>query len=171
MPFPALHQPTAFEVIQLPSGQIVKIPKAQPIFKPWTGQPVAENYGGKAVLDFYGEPQFAELGILRIFERAGWQGVWIDTFRRKYRTRYWPKDEVPLPRDRAFLLESIFKAAGSRAGCFDVFCWNGPKFVFAESKRAGKDKIRESQKRWIQAALACGVPADSLLIVEWKNSD
>jgi hypothetical protein len=130
---------------------------------------VRDTYGHKKVLDFYGKPQFAELGILRIMERSGWQGVWVDTYRNRFRTRYWPKDAVELPPKQANILNRIREKAGSRAGCFDVFCWKGNQVVFIECKRRDKDRIRETQKRWLQVAnLNCGIPFKSFLIVEWS---
>jgi len=169
MKFPKQLKPTAAESVELPSGKVVEIAKATPIFKPWTGKRFSrkQTYGGKAVLDFHGQPHFAELGILRIFERDGWQGVWVDTYSGKHRTRYWPKDEVELPKEKQSLLDSIYEAAGSPYGCFDVFCWKGRSYIFAESKKRGEDKIRDTQKRWFEAAIKCGVPMDSLLFVEW----
>lgn len=153
----------------MPSGKIVKIAKATPIFRLWSGTPVTDTYNNKAVLDFYGNPQFAELGILRLFERDGWQGVWVDTYRNKFRTCYWPKDSVTLVKDKASILNAIYETNGTRSGCFDVFCWKGNDYIFAESKRCNQDRLRDTQKQWIEAAIKCGVPLESLLIVEWTS--
>src|SRR5262249_19097688 len=151
------------------SGRTVQIRKAAPVFKLWRGRRLRDTYGGKSVLNFYHKPEFAELGILRIFEREGWEGVWVDTFPSKFRTRYWPRNEVALPKNKQALLDMIHQTAGCRDGCFDVFCWKGRRYVFVESKRFAKDRIRDTQKLWIQAALQCGVPTASLLIVEWNT--
>jgi len=171
MKYPEQLKPTSTERIELPSGRAVRIAKATPIFKLWTGRPVKYTYGNKAVLNFYRKPEFAELGILRIFERDGWQGIWVDSYRGKFRTRYWPADSVTLPDDKESLLNSIYEASESRAGCFDVFCWKGRDYIFAEAKQCGKDKIQDTQKRWLQAAIKCGVPRKSLLFVEWEISN
>lgn len=167
MKYPAALLPITAEAIALPSGS-VQISKSTPVFKLWQGAPVSDSYGGKPVLDFYRRPEFAELGILRIFEQDGWEGVWVDTYRRKFRTQYWPPNEASLPKDRELFLKSINEAAGSHNGCFDVFCWKESDYVFVESKRSAQDRIQDTQKRWIQAALQCGVPLSSLLIVEWR---
>src|ERR1035438_8950065 len=141
MRYPAQLQPTATERIELPSGKVVRIAKATPVFKLWTGRPVKDTYGGKAVLSFYRKPQFAELGILRIFERDGWEGVWVDTYRNnKFRTRFWPPNAVALPKDKESLLNLTYETAESEHGCFDVFCWKGRNYIFAESKRVAKTK-------------------------------
>lgn len=164
-------KPTSVEQIDLPSGKIVEVAKATPVFEPWTGQEVDDNYNGKAILNFYGKPQFSELGILQIFKHDGWDGVWVDTYHGKFRTQYWPKDSISLQPEHEQILERVYKAAKSYYGCWDVFCWKGRDYVFAESKRHKKDKIKATQKSWLQAALQCGVPMDSLLIVEWSLSD
>ena len=152
----------------LPLGSFVNIQKANPIFKPWSGAKIDDSYGNKMVLNFYGHPDFAELGILRMMERSGWNGVWIDTYRNKFRTQYWPKNEVQLPLEQETLFRQIQEVAGCTAGCFDVFCWKGNEFMFIEAKRSRKDKIRMTQRAWLQAAInQCRVPLPSLLIVEW----
>jgi hypothetical protein len=162
-------QPTAIEKIKLPARWFVEIQKANPVFKPWTGETVGDTYGNKMVLNFYGKPEFAELGILRLMEHSGWEGVWVDTYRNKFRTRFWPKDAVQLPPKQAEIFNRIREKAGSKDGCFDVFCWKGERFIFIEAKRRNKDRIQETQKRWLQAAnLKCGIPFTSFLIVEWS---
>jgi hypothetical protein len=169
MNLPKELRPTANERIKLPMRWFVKIPKVNPVFKPWTGKKVRDTYGRKAILNFYGKPQFAELGILKMMVRSGWSGVWVDTYRNKFRTRYWPKDAVELPAKQANILNRIREEVGSRAGCFDVFCWKGDRFIFIESKRCHKDTIRDTQKKWLQIAhLKCGIPFNRFLIVEWS---
>jgi len=168
MKYPSSLIPTETEKVELSSGRAVEIRKAVPVFRPWRGKPVTETYGEKAILDFYRKPEFAELGILRTFQQEGWDGVWVDTYRRKFRTQYWPQNEVSLPKKKALLLNDICQTAGSRHGCFDVFCWKPRDYLFIESKRSLQDRLRDTQKRWIAAALECGVPLSSLLIVEWR---
>jgi len=53
------------------------------------------------------------------------------------------------------------------SGCFDVFAWQDGDCLFVESKRKSKDSIQKTQKAWIVAARAAGIPLDSLLICEW----
>jgi len=69
---------------------------------------------------------------------------------------------------QSILFQKIRAKAGCRGGCFDVFAWRGNKRRFVELKRAGKDRIRETQKRWIEAARLCGIRMSDLLIVEWN---
>ena len=76
---------------------------------------------------------------------------------------------VSLPIDSEGLLKQIWRRSEQRVGCFDVYAWRGEQLLFCEAKRQGKDRIRLSQRRWIEAAIFEGVAPDSLLIVEWSD--
>jgi hypothetical protein len=166
--FPDLLKPTSEQPITLPSGYEVNVCKATPVFYQWRGAPPDDDYGGKRVLEFNREMLFAELVILRIFQRDAWEGRWIDTYRNKYRTGYWAKgDSNALPASRQVILDAIRAKAGRGGGCFDVFCWRGAETVFVESKWKGHDEINKNQKRWLEAALTLGIPLESSLSVEW----
>jgi hypothetical protein len=169
MQYPPLLHAQSIETIRLPSGHTVVIPKATPTFDRWTGDPIEDTYGGKAVLDYAGEPVFAELAILRALQESGWDGVWVDTYRRRYRVGYWAEnDKVALPREQEALLERIYEGAGASRGCWDVFCWKEGQRLFAEAKRQDRDRIRDTQRRWLEAALNVGLLEESFLIVEWS---
>lgn len=169
MRYPNELTPTGTEDFHLPNGAIVQIPKATPTFCKWNGSPPDDTYGNKAVLDFAGEPVFAEIAILRLLESDGWHGVWIDTYRRKFRTAM--DRFVELPQERRDLLENIYARAGSKTGSFDVFAWKEDVILFAESKRSKRDQIRNTQLRWLQAALKVCLSLDAFLIVEWQLAE
>jgi hypothetical protein len=158
--------PTSEEVISLPSGLLVHVPKATARFTAWQHDVPFDRYGQKAVLDFHSKPLFAELVILRLFEEAGWSGVWVDTYRRCFRADV--TECVELSADKLRLLEQIYAAGGARSGCFDVFVWKEEEIMFAESKRSGRDKIRASQMRWLEGAVRSGFGLESFLVVEWS---
>jgi len=168
MQYPEMLLPNDKEVINLPSGIKVQIPKTKPLFELWSGEAISDSYGNKTVLNFNNEPAFAELVILGSFLNDGWQGVWVDTFRRKYRTTCHPLNAVTLPTSQQEFLQSIFQRAGSRNGCWDVFCWKEETQVFAESKRFKHDSIRDTQSQWLEAALDRGLSNASFLVVEWS---
>lgn len=66
---------------------------------------------------------FAELVILRLFEAAGWRGVWVDTYRKCFGKDC--PDSVgreEIPEDKLAVLEGIYKVAAN-SGCFDIFVW------------------------------------------------
>lgn len=119
----------------------------------WPGPLPGDIYNGKTVLDWNGRPAFAELAILWSMMDAGWSGVWIDTYRKIFRRGYWDNEPVTLPEVQEELLKRIYSQAGS---------------MFLESKRNGKDRIRNSQVRFLAAALDVGVPLESFLMVEWS---
>src|SRR5437660_1144180 len=81
----------------LPSGKVA-VSKANPIFAAWLGAPLDDTYNGKAILSWHGRPAFAELAILWSMMEGGWDGVWIDTYRRKFRRGYWDSEPVALPK-------------------------------------------------------------------------
>lgn len=170
MVYPQLLVPTTTEALELPSGKVVHVPKTTPSFSLWKGNSVDDTYGGKAILSFEDKPAFAELVVLNMFRREGWDGVWVDTFRNKFRTEYWPANEVELPKEAHDLLQSINTKNGSNKGCWDVYCWKGWSFIFIECKANGKDAIRETQRKWLASAIQFGLALDSFLIVEWSAS-
>ena len=114
--YPELLSPVTTETLYLPSGTLVRLPKAEPRFLAWQGEFTGDTYGNKPLLDIDGEPMFAELSILRLFQKDGWDGVWVDTFRKKYRTAWGEKGAVKLFGDKLWLLKAINQRAGSAYG-------------------------------------------------------
>jgi hypothetical protein len=166
-PLPSYLSPTATQTLQALSGPIT-IAKATPTFQRWSGPLISDTYNGKQILDYNGRPAFAELAILWAMQGVGWNGVWNDTYSRAYRQGYWREPPVAaLPANVATTLDKVSCRAGSRFGSWDVCCWRGNDLFFAESKCAGKDSIRETQIKWLEAALAVELRTDQFLIVEW----
>jgi hypothetical protein len=131
------------------------------------------DYGGKTILRYEEESCYAELVILRCFLKSGWDGVWVETFGGQNYLRTMPSgwalkpNHVPIPAEKEELLRRIWATAKSYA-CFDVFTWKGDWIVFCEAKRAHKDRLTKPQFKFIEAAIACGIPASALVIVEWS---
>lgn len=167
--YPEMLKPAGYESIMIASRHVINVPKAMPIYLPWRGDNIIDNYNGKQILDVGGEPAFSELAILMAMRTVGWGGVRIDTYRRKLRTGYWGVEPLrELLPERAQVLDRIYTRAGSRSGAWDVYCWNGPNILFAESKRSGKDRLRNSQRYWLAAAIEEGFSAEDFLVVEWS---
>ena len=59
------------QIFLLPSGASVPIQKYFLEFKRWKGAPIPNTYNNKAVIDWIGEPVFAELAVLRLFQSHG----------------------------------------------------------------------------------------------------
>jgi hypothetical protein len=167
--YPERLMPETVENLHLPSGLDVQIPKTAPVFRPWSGEFTGDTYGSKPLLDIDGTPMFAELAILRLFQKDEWNGVWVDTFRKRYRTSWGEEGVVRLSGDKLQLLKAIHQRAGSASGCFDVFCWKDDSVVFAESKCRSKDEIRQTQLAWLEAAMQTGLDASAFLIGEWSS--
>lgn len=168
--YPPPLQPSSVERLQLTADREVDVPKAMPRFRAWRGARPDDTLGGKPLLDHGGRLAFAELAILWTLREAGWEGVWLDSYRRKFRTGYWgeePLAEIPEP--QAALLDRIGKRAGTGwRGRWDVFAWRGNGDVlFVESKWVARDAIRDSQLAWLAAALDEGLAVNNFLVVEW----
>lgn len=168
MPLEKLGQHLSREKLALSSGHIARVRKTLLRFAPWRGPSIRDTYGNKAVLDFHGKPLFAELVILRLLQRAGWEGVWVDTYRRTFRQSL-PPSRCDLPPDAQNFFERIVRANdGRRGGCWDIFAWKGRRYLFVESKRRHRDSIRATQINWYESARKVGVTANSFLILEWE---
>lgn len=157
------------ESFSLSSDVQVSIQKYFLDFKEWKGEPIPNTYNGKAVIDWNGEPVFAELAVLRLFQSHGWEGVWVDSYRRKYRTGLPDVTEpVEIPEKQKQLIESIRAKTGRSGGCWDVFVWKGDKAFFIELKRQKRDAIKESQIDWLRVCLENGLNTANFALIEWK---
>src|SRR3989344_382741 len=129
------------ETLSLPSGQRVSIQKYFLTFDPWKGAPIPNTYNGKAVIDWNGEPVFAELAVLRLFQSHGWEGegVGFDSYGRKFGAGQ-PNETEPIeiPQKQKGLVDSIRTKTGKFGGCWDVLVWEGEATLFLELKRQKK---------------------------------
>jgi hypothetical protein len=167
--YPDVLEPTSQEVVNIGFNQKICVLKTTPTFTPWIGKPIDDDYNGKQVLDIHGRPAFAELAILWAMQAENWDGVWIDTYRRKYRKGYWGVPPLAdLPSAPSKTLEKIYSRVGSRSGAWDVYCWKGKKILFIEAKRMNKDSIRETQRRFLKAGIDVGLTPENYLVVEWN---
>ena len=169
MNYPRLLHPASVERFQIAFDREIDVPKTTTRFRPWRGDRPDDTFGGKALLDYGGRLAFAELAILWTFQEEGWDGVWLDSYRRKFRIGYWdqaPLEEIPAP--QAELLTRISEQTGAGwRGRWDVLCWKNGDVLFAESKRVGRDDIRDSQRAWLAAAVDVGLTPANFLVVEW----
>ena len=161
--------------ITLPKGTVAQSPVCRPIFSPWTGARLDFDFGGKPALDYNQEVCFAELAILRIFLKHGWSGVWVEAFGGTHFLNAMPKSwslrdgHVSIPAEKEAILKRIWQT-GDTTACFDIFAWKDSEVLFCEAKRQGKDKLTDAQLRFVEGALACGIPLNSFLIAEWAYS-
>ncbi|MFZ4741692.1 MAG: VRR-NUC domain-containing protein [Bacteroidales bacterium] len=136
----------------------------------WKGNKIVDTYGNKTILDFNGNPLFAELFALRTFKEKGFSGVWADTYRRTFRTELPEKKEtkISLP---IFVTEKLNKINpnGKLSGTWDLILWKEEELKFVELKRQGKDRIRQTQIEFLERALKNGIPIENFEIFEWKE--
>ena len=167
MEWPFQSESLRRERLELASGRRVAVPVVALTFLEWRGRPLTDSYGGKPVVQFKGKPLFAELAILGVLRSVGWGGVWVDGFRGAFR-RGLPPSSCRLPAQVQRLYSRIVnRNGGKKSGCWDVLAWKGNQLLFIESKRKGRDSIRRSQRRWLEAAMKAGVPRRSFVIAEW----
>lgn len=102
----------------------------------WTVTPIGNTYGNKAVLDFKGEPVYAELFALKEFKEQGWDGVWVDTFRKRFRVELpeKSKDGIEIPEWVKTKLDQINQ--DKLSGTWDLLLWKGSELRFVELKRS-----------------------------------
>lgn len=170
----------ADELFTLPSGEQILIPKYAPTFKQWLGIPLNETFGGKTVLDVDGRPMFAELAIMNLFKRSGWQARWVETYAKSKTAPIflseWKDDKYKNQLADPIADEKILRCLSDIAeinknnygGCWDVVAWKDDSIVFAESKRRKQDRIQETQINWLTAALAYGLKPQNFTLIEWE---
>ena len=154
-------------MVQIGTHSVAKWPAR---FTQWGGMPLTNTYGGKAVIDWQGEPVFAELAIVRMLQSEGFDAVWIDGYGNRFRSSI--SEERVLPEHAKALLKTIIQSNnGKRQGCWDVLAWKGETYMFVESKRRGKDRIRGSQIQWLDAAIQAGMDVSCFRVCEWDLAE
>lgn len=138
------------------------------LFKKWLGLAILNTYGDKAVLDYKGQPLFAELVALNLYKALGFEGVWVDTYSKKFRVGLPENSEpVQLPVEIDTKLQEIILKNKSSKGVWDLLLWKDGKLKFVELKRKKKDAIRSTQIQFLNSALECGYRLDQFEIIEW----
>ena len=160
-------RPINFIPTELPSGRSLNLPHCYPIFPAWTKSTGTFLFGGKQLLNYRGDPVFAELYVLRLLQEHGWEGAWISSFGGRKCMRDMPVDaklsnRIKLRSDHEEILDKIAPKGG---GCFDVFAWRGDDVLFCECKRGKRDVLQDTQLRWIDAALHSKL--NNFLVVQW----
>ncbi len=176
--------------ITLPAGRMIHyVAGVFMRFPEWSGPPFVDDFGKKsgAMIELEGEHLFAELAVLRLLEKAGWSGRWVNTYGGggevwKYLTEW---KDVPRAEQRNRPIEDseprqlLARIAGFNKprrykGCWDIFAWRSSEFVFLECKRTtGKDKdvvVSKEQQEWLRSALYVAdreISENSFCFVQW----
>ena len=164
--------PTNTMTVSLPSGNATNLPVCNLTFSNWLGKLPDFDFGKKPIVNYKGKGVFAELAVLGLLIDSGWNGVWVETYGGIHFLKEMPtswklsQHNISIPPEKEALLRNIWKT-GKTTACFDVFAWKDSKILFCEGKHKGKDRLTKAQTKFIEGALACGVSAQSLMIVEW----
>ncbi len=155
------------------------IPERHTSFSKWTGTPLLNDFGHKGVVEFDGRPMFAELAIAEMLKREGYSVRWAETYGRNGKLPIFLDEwdergyayQVDKPIEETWVTNALASIAnlngGSYSGCWDVLAWKDGKLLFAESKRKKRDRIKETQISWLNAAIAYGLTPENFLMVEW----
>lgn len=176
--YPKLLQPQETESLTLDSA-IINIPKCTITFNKWLGEPIKETFGGKPLVTIDNKPMFAELAIMNLFLKSGWNARWVETYGKGnghpicltewIDDKYKNQKHVPIDNDNVSkTIQGISEInSNTYSGCWDVLGWHEEKLVFAESKRNKKDTIRITQLNWLKAGLKHGLKTENFLMVQW----
>jgi hypothetical protein len=160
--------------IDVPASDGAGAPRLSLVFD--TGDPAqlppgtSLAYSRKGLVDIDGTSLFAELAVVRLFRRAGWNADWWDGFGGG-----WVADgdldrghlrELPSSPARS-LVKRIVAGRGGQSGCWDVVAWTDDLVAFAECKRRACDRLTKTQGRWLRACLDAEVAIDAFVVVEW----
>ncbi len=165
--------PSDIMTVPLPSGNTVDLPVCHPTFSSWSEKLPNFDFGKKPIVNYKGKGVFAELAILGLLIDSGWNGIWVETYGGIHFLKDMPtswklsQHNISITLDKETLLKNIWKT-GKTTACFDVFAWKDNDILFCEGKHKGKDRLTKAQTKFIEGALACGVPIQSLVIVEWN---
>lgn len=170
--------PDSVEIFKIEEEEY-QIPKSNVSFANWTGKPIMNTFGGKTLLKVDSKPSFAELAIVDLFVKEGWEARWVCTYGRGKQNPFYLKEwtdenlknQENFPIKEAWVTDLLNKIAllnnNSFSGCWDVVAWKDDKIVFAESKRRKKDSIRQTQINWLRAGLKSGLSEKNFLVVQW----
>ncbi|MEK7132683.1 MAG: hypothetical protein AAB830_01395 [Patescibacteria group bacterium] len=175
MDLPAELLPTGQMLVTLSDDKTVALPVCSPTFSKWKGALPAFSFGNKQFLDYEGMPVFAEIVVLNILLKNGWQGVWVETYGGIHFLCSQPQgsklNSITIPKEKEDLLARIWRATNNKGkGCFDIYAWKNHRVMFCETKLRGKDRLTTPQIRFIDGALKNGIPKTSLLIAEWTTN-
>jgi hypothetical protein len=116
------------------------------------------------------QAMFAELAVLGLFTKEGWDGVWADAFHRKYFNRM--PNQSKGASLATYINQTLARIAGnngqSRSGCWDLILWLDRTLLFVQLKSAAaREEIKGARIGWLDAALKSGFSLSQFMVVEW----
>jgi hypothetical protein len=142
-------------------------------------KPVATGFqqawASKPQVSCDGQAMFAEIAVLSLFQKEGWDGVWVDAQRRRYFSRMPTLSKgVTLDAYVAQLLARVASAGGGTgAACWELILWHGRSVFFAAVRDAsslaeGGPLLRKGEVAWLESALRSGLAPQQFVVVEWS---
>lgn len=175
--------------IHLLSGKMVSDVAAISVRLPrWEGPAFADDFARKTagMIGLDGEHLLAELALLRLLEKDGWSGRWVNTYSARGEVWKYLTHWTDVPRadqrnrpiedaePRQLLARIASRSKGRYKGCWDVFAWRGGEYVFLQSKRSAtpeKETVTAEQAEWLHTALVFAdgeLTIDSFAVVHWE---
>ncbi|MEZ5026892.1 MAG: hypothetical protein R2739_09980 [Chitinophagales bacterium] len=139
-------------------------------FESWNGNNIKDTYGNKKVINYKNQPVYAELYIVKELKEKYINAVWVDNFRKKFRNEL-PEinNGIELPQIIKEKFDEIVSRNKTRNGCWDILAWdNKNQLHFYELKESKKDKIRDTQIKWLQSCIELGYKPENFTIIEWN---
>ena len=133
-------------------------------FDRWNGPPPASTWR-KPVVGPPARP-FAELAVAHELAQAGWVSGWVHRSGH-YLSAWEPRLRSNFPTEALGLIAEISAVSREKAGCWDVYAWRDGMPLFAELKWP-RDRIRPSQRIWMDSAIQLGVSPDCFFLVDCK---
>ncbi len=157
-------KPEESQLLTLPDGSEVAVPKRSMEFRLWSP---ARKCWNKPVLNLMGKQVCAETAVVRLLSEDQWEAVWVSS--NGYRNDLPP---APFCKLKAEAETALRKVRGTKlTGCWDVFAFKNCTPLFIECKRKKKDSITVPQREWLSAALRVGFTLENFLIIEWTAED
>ena len=139
----------------------------------WHGAPdppgLPRTWGIKPKFAVGGRRSCAELAVVDHLRRDGWDGVWVSAFGGSWLCAEWflapsfrTLAEAGAPVWAAEIFDQLRTANGGKlSGFFDVFAWREPGQVRFIGTKVARDRIRETQRRFVEIALCFHDPGNS----------
>ena len=162
------------------------------------GEPIQfapdRSWSTKPLVQVEKQALFAEVALLSLFRKSGWEGVWADGSHRKYFDKMPNQSKgVSLTTYVNQMLARIAESNGqSRSGCWDVILWSHRTLVFVAvvgerpqecrqerpqecrqerpqecRQERPREAVSEARARWLDAALRTGLSEAQFVVVEW----
>jgi hypothetical protein len=137
-----------------------------------------QAWASKPQVSCDGQALFPEIAVLSLFQKEGWDGVWVDLPRRKYFSRMPTVSKgVTLEAYIAQFLARVTESGrAGKAGCWPLVLWHGRSVFFAAIREAAgaattetgtTGGLRKSEVEWLEAGLRSGLAPGQFIVVEW----